>query len=95
MAEPRSGHGRDKAYEPDDPTELVGVRLAAAPDERAWEEMAAAFIEEFALMGWGRERTERLFANPRFAGPHGALRALGAERIRALVAAAFPKPEGR
>lgn len=82
--------GSRKPYEADDPAELVGVRLPDAPDAGAWEEMATVFIEEFALMGWGRERVLRLFANPRFAGPHGALRALGAERVRALVEAAFP-----
>ncbi|MBI2324394.1 MAG: hypothetical protein HYU87_05495 [Chloroflexi bacterium] len=82
--------GSRKPYEADDPAELVGVRLPAAPDARAWEEMATVFIEEFALMGWGRARVLRLFADPRFAGPHGALRALGAERVRALVEAVFP-----
>ena len=83
--------GSRKPYEADDPAELVGVRLPAAPDARAWEEMATVFIEEFALMGWGRDRVLRLFVDPRFAGPHGALRALGEERVRALVEAAFPE----
>lgn len=83
--------GTRKPYEADDPSELVGVSLPIVPDADAWEEMATAFIEEFALMGWGRERVVRLFANERFAGPHGAMRALGAERIRALVEAAFPE----
>ena len=78
--------GSRKPYEADDPAELVGVRLPAAPDARAWEEMATVFIEEFALMGWGRDRVLRLFVDPR-----GALRALGAERVRALVEAAFPE----
>lgn len=92
MAEPRSG--RDKAYEPDDPVELVGVRLGAALDDDALREMALAFVEEYALLGWPRERILRLFASPRFAGPHRVWRALGENAVRALVATAFPELRG-
>ena len=83
-----------KPYEPGDPTELVGVRLPTGPDEEALREMAIAFVEEFALLGWSRERILRLFANPFFAGPHRVYRALGPDAIRELVASVFPSREG-
>ena len=82
-----------KPYEPDDPTELVGVRLPHDLDDAAVREMATTIVEEFALMGWGRERVLRLFSNPRFAVPHRAYLALGEKRIRELIAGVFPGAE--
>ena len=87
--------GRDKPYEPDDPTELVGVRLPVDPDAAALAEMAQVVAEEYALLGWSRAQVIRLFENPRFAVPHGAYRALGAERIGEIVAGVFPRMEER
>ncbi len=70
--------------EPDDPLMLVGVTLPA--DEGASRDMAYAFAEEFARMGYGAERLLLLFQNPYYAAAHGAYRTLGAAAVRAIVA---------
>ncbi|HXG51308.1 MAG TPA: hypothetical protein VNN77_07890 [candidate division Zixibacteria bacterium] len=72
-----------KDVEADDPMELVGVVLPAAAE--TMEEMAYAFAEEFALMGYDADRLLRLFQNPFYAGAHQAYRALGDAAIRGIV----------
>ena len=69
--------------EPDDPHVLVGVSLPG--DATAVREMAAAFIDEFAQLGFERERLLQLFENPFYAGAHAALEVLGAAEIAGLV----------
>jgi hypothetical protein len=69
--------------EPDDPHELVRVVLPA--DAGSVREMAAAFAEEFAQMGFPRERILALFARPFYRGAHAALSALGREEIERIV----------
>jgi hypothetical protein len=70
--------------EPDDPQVLVGVALPA--DEAATRDMAYAFAEEFARMGYGAERLLQLFRNPYYAAAHAAYRTLGAAAVRGIVA---------
>ena len=72
-----------KAFEPDDPMELVGVFLPA--DAEAMRDMAYVFAEEFARMGFDHTRIMRLFQHPFYAGAHRAYRALGAATIHAIV----------
>lgn len=69
--------------EPDDPHVLVGVSLPG--DEEATREMAAAFADEFAQMGFDRDRLLRLFANPFYAGAHAARQLLGDVEITRIV----------
>ena len=52
-----------KEIEPDDPMELVGVVLPANPE--AERDMAYVFAEEFARMGYDRERLLALFKTSR------------------------------
>ncbi|MFQ5880542.1 MAG: hypothetical protein ACE5IZ_10270 [Dehalococcoidia bacterium] len=59
-----------KEFASDDPLEMVGVFVPAAPDEDATAEMARAFVEEFALMGYTGEHILRLFKNPFYASAH-------------------------
>jgi len=73
-----------KAFEPDDPMELVGIILPA--DAEAVRDMAYVFAEEFARLGFDQGRIMGLFQHPFYAGAHQAYRALGAEGIRAIVA---------
>jgi hypothetical protein len=80
-----------KPYEPDDPTEIVAVRLPIGPDSTSLVEMVRTIAEEYALLGWSEKRILRLFENSRFAGPHTAYRALGAERVGEIVAAVIPR----
>ena len=69
--------------EPDDPHLLVGVSLPG--DEATTLEMAAAFADEFALMGFDRERLLLVFANPFYAGAHAASELLGDDEIARIV----------
>ena len=69
--------------DPSDPAMLVGVELPA--DEASDTEMAYAFAEEFALLGYSAEDLMALFRNPYYAGAHRALVVLGEERIRSIV----------
>lgn len=73
--------------DPTDPTMLVGVAAGpGGPDAMA--AMARVFAEEFARLGYDARTLTALFENPFYAGPHAALRALGAPAIRAIVAEA-------
>ena len=69
--------------EPDDPHLLVGVSLPG--DEVATREMAAAFADEFAQMGFDRERLLQLFGSPFYAGAHAARQLLGDAEITRIV----------
>jgi hypothetical protein len=70
--------------EPDDPQVLVGVSLEG--DGESTREMAAAFADEFARMGFDAGRILALFRSPFYAGAHAALRLLGEAEIDRLVA---------
>lgn len=69
----------------DDPLELVGVQMKEGPDERALEEMAGCFIEEYARMGWNGERILKLFRNFFYRGPYQILRAKGEDFVRERI----------
>jgi hypothetical protein len=49
-----------------------------------WE-MAYAFAEEFAALGFGEERLFNLFRQPFYVGPHQAYKVLGEEAIRRVI----------
>jgi hypothetical protein len=72
-----------KDPDPTDPNMLVGVMLPA--DAEASQEMAYVFAEEFARMGYDRDKLLRLFQNPYYAGAHGAYRDLGEEAILKII----------
>jgi hypothetical protein len=72
--------------DPSDPNVLVGVSLPG--DEETTREMAAAFAEEFALLGFDQERLMSLFRRPHYEGAHRAYLLLGEEEIRRMVAGA-------
>ncbi len=69
--------------QPDDPTMLVGVSVPG--DEDSVREMAYAFAEEFAGMGFSRERILGLFDSPHYGGAHGARLRLGEAEIGRIV----------
>ena len=69
--------------DPSDPHVLVGVSLPASPE--ATTEMARAFAEEFAAMGWDEARLLGLFKRPFYAGPHQAYRLLGEETTLSII----------
>jgi hypothetical protein len=69
--------------EPGDPNILVGVSLPG--DENSLRDMAYAFAEEFAAMGYDTERLLRIFRTPHYAGAHDAWKRLGDLAIRRIV----------
>jgi hypothetical protein len=69
--------------DPGDPMMLVGVTLPADPE--AYRDMAFAFAEEFARLGYGERQIVSLFREPFYAGAYGAYRRLGEAEIRAIV----------
>ncbi|MCC6531630.1 MAG: hypothetical protein IT531_03705 [Burkholderiales bacterium] len=60
---------------------LVGVSLPAGDPEA----MARCLIEEFLLLGWDERRVALLFARPCYRATHALYRALGEQRIQALI----------
>jgi hypothetical protein len=72
-----------KDAEADDPMELRGVMLPA--DSEASREMAYVFAEEFARLGYDRERLLGLFKNSFYAGAYGAYQELGEKEILFII----------
>lgn len=69
--------------EAEDPHELIGVELPG--DEAVTRDMAAAFAEEFAQLGFTRPQILAVFRRAEYAGAHRAWRLLGEEAIARLV----------
>jgi hypothetical protein len=69
--------------DPLDPQELIGIELPG--DERVTREMAAAFADEFAQLGYNRAQILALYRNAFYAGANQALQLLGEEEIARLV----------
>jgi hypothetical protein len=67
----------------DDPQELVGVELPG--DEGVTREMAEAFADEFAQLGFTRAQILALYRAPFYAGAHQAWRLLGYDEIGRIV----------
>lgn len=76
--------GRAKILEPTDPMEPVAVVLAT-PGFDGVTAMGRIFVEEFAMMGWTRDRIARMFATPRYSGAHAVWRALGPDVIDGFI----------
>jgi hypothetical protein len=69
--------------EVDDPQELVGVELPG--DETVTLEMAAAFADEFAQLGFTRAQILGLFRRAEYTGAYQAWTLLGEDAIARLV----------
>ena len=69
--------------EVDDPHELVGVELPG--DEAQTREMAAAFADEFAQLGFTRAQILALFRKAEYTGAERASTLLGEEAVTRLV----------
>ena len=80
-----------KDFEHDDPFELTGVVFPA--DEQTSRSMARCFVEEFALMGFGRKEVARLFESPAFYGTTALAKRHGAAFIRQLLDEVFAEME--
>jgi hypothetical protein len=69
--------------DPTDPTMLIGVEIPG--EETSDLEMAYAFAEEFAQLGFTEKRLLAVFRNPHYAGAHRAFLSLGKEKIESIV----------
>jgi hypothetical protein len=67
----------------DDPQELIGIELPG--DEAVTREMAEAFADEFAQLGFTRSQILALYRTPFYAGAHQAWRLLGEDEIAHIV----------
>ena len=73
--------------DPADPMTLHGVLLDAdePPPREAIREMAACFVDEYARLGFDRERILRMFTTKGYAGPNMAYERLGETEVCGLV----------
>ena len=73
--------GGSKAFDADDPLEMVAARYMVESPVDADREMARCIVEEYALIGWPARRIRRLFDSPAYP----ALRAIAGRRGAAFV----------
>jgi hypothetical protein len=83
----------EKDLEADDPYELVAQRYPAEPGTDPDELMARCFIEEYALMGFPREKILALFRSSRFAATNAVLESRGEQFVNRLLAGVFPSAD--
>jgi hypothetical protein len=76
--------GSLKSAEPTDPYVATAVAVPT-PGYDGLAAMARAFIEEFALMGWSRDRLERMFRVPRYVAAHRVYLERGPDFVSALI----------
>jgi len=77
----------EKPFEEEDPFSLNGMILQLPREEAklAEAEMAACFIEEYALLGYDEEAIYRLFQDPFYRGTHAVLETRGEAFVRGLI----------
>lgn len=69
--------------DPNDPNMLIGVEVPATAETT--REMAYVFAEEFARIGFDKEKLMRIFRRPFYAGAHRAYLELGEQEIETIV----------
>lgn len=89
-----AGRLPDKAFEEDDPYELVAVEVPSPPGYDGPAEMARCFVEEFALIGFPPDRILRLFSSRAFAGSHAVYEERGEAFVRGLIDEVFTGRKG-
>ena len=77
----------EKEFEAEDPLSLTGMILDLPKEEamKAEAEMAACFIEEYAMIGYDNEAIFALFKDPFYQGTHAVLETRGETFIRGLI----------
>jgi hypothetical protein len=76
--------GREKVAEATDPYIATAVALDT-PGHDGAAAMTRTFIEEFARLGWSRERIQRMFRIPRYVAAHAVYRARGPAFVAAMI----------
>ncbi len=80
----RPTSGRSKAAEPTDPYLATAVTLHT-PGHDGTAAMTRTFIEEFARLGWSRDRIGRMFRIQRYVAAHAVYQARGPEFVEAMI----------
>ncbi len=70
-----------KAFEPEDPMELIGIAIPQQDPDY----MAECMIEEYMLLGWNEKQLMSLFTKPFFQATHRIYHDKGEEHIRSLI----------
>ena len=70
-----------KAFEAQDPMELVGIAL---PQEDV-DLMAECLVEEYLFLGWNDKKLMSLFTRPFFQATHRIYHEKGEEYVRSLI----------
>ncbi len=76
--------GQSKVAEPTDPYMATAVAYST-PGYDGMAAMARAFVEEFARLGWPRDRIARMFRMPRYVAAHAVYRDRGPEFVERLI----------
>jgi hypothetical protein len=76
--------GANKGAEPTDPYIATAVSMST-PGYDGMAAMSRAFVEEFALMGWSRDRIARMFTVPKFAAAYAVYEARGEAFVEELI----------
>jgi len=85
--------GRAKQAEETDPLIATAVSFVT-PGHDGIEAMGRTFVEEFAMLGWSRERVARMFTMPQYAGAAAVTQALGEDGVGKLIDEVFgPSPD--
>lgn len=83
------GTSPPKAFETDDPLELIGISYPTEGTEESDRQTARALIEDFALTGWSAKEIRGLFHSPAYAATFGIARRNGAALVDELIASVF------
>lgn len=93
-----SPNGSSKDLDEEDPFEFVAMRCVSPPGHYADLEMTRTFAEEYALMGYSRQKVRMLFETKFYGGTHDVLLRRGPEFVDAVLdevfAGAAPAAEG-
>ena len=76
--------GRLKAAEATDPYVASAVELTT-PGHDGTAAMARTFVEEFARIGWSRDRIRRMFRQPRFSAAYAVFQTRGDEFVTEII----------
>ena len=76
--------GRLKAAEATDPYVASAVELTT-PGHDGTAAMARTFVEEFARIGWSRDRIGRMFRQPRYAAAHSVYQMRGPDFVAKVI----------
>ena len=70
-----------KDFDPEDPTELVGVAIPGCDSAQALE----GIVREYQLMGWTAQQIMTLFRSPYYGATHQIYREMGEAHVKQRV----------